>query len=89
MSRKKLVAAALLVTAAGTAFALSELASSPGKHAVRSTPEFLTSKLGASQPTASLVRTPAPHVTVKVDRHGLTVADSAGAVGLAAVTVGA
>ena len=86
MFRRKLVAAALLVTAAGTAFALSELASSPGNHAVRSTPEFLTSKLGASQPMASLVRKPAPHVTVRIATDGLAVSQPDGAVRLVGTT---
>jgi len=78
--RGKLVVTALLLAAAVTAFALSELAAPQGNHAVHSTPGFLTRALGAPRPTASLVRTPAPHVTVKVDNNGLTVADSAGAV---------
>ena len=59
--------------AAGTAFALSELASSQGNHAVHSTPGFLTSQLGASQPAAALVRKPAPHVTVRIATDGLAV----------------
>ncbi len=86
MVRITLVVAGVVIAAAGTAFALSELASSPGNHAVHSTPEFLTSQLGASQPTAALVRTPAPHVTVRIAKDGLAVSHPDGAVALIGTT---
>ena len=86
MVRITLVVAGVVIAAAGTAFALSELASSPGNNAVHSTPEFLTSKLGASQPAASLVRKPAPHVTVRIAKDGLAVSHPDGAVALVGTT---
>jgi len=59
MFRGRFVVAALLLAAAGTAFALIELASSPGNHAVHSTPGFLARGLRAQQSSASLAGTPA------------------------------
>src|ERR1700690_3338926 len=81
-----LLAVATLVVALSAVFALSELATHWGGRTVHTTPKFLTRALGAPRPKASLVRTPAPHVKVTIDKHGLSVADAAGAVGLAAVT---
>ena len=68
---RPLVIAATLVVAAIAAAALSELASSQGRHAAstEATPSFLTKALGAARPQASLVRTPAPQVTRR-DREG-------------------
>ena len=58
------------------------LAGSHGKRS--STPAFLTKALGSPQNSASLVRKPAPGVTVRVGRSGYTVARRGGAVSLAA-----
>ena len=80
-----LLAVAALGVALGTVFAFSELATHRGGRTVHVTPKFLTRALGAPRPKASLVRTPAPHVKVTVDDNGLSVADAAGTVGLAAV----
>src|SRR5712691_838833 len=68
------IAAFLFAAAAGTAFALSELATPQGDRPVHATPEFLTRELGAPQPTASLVRTPASGLRVSIRNHGFTYA---------------
>src|SRR4030088_3653608 len=72
-----LAIARALVGVALAAVALSELAALPGNHAVshHATPAFLTRALGAARPSAALVRTPAPHVSVAIANGGLTVAD--------------
>src|SRR5258708_20508600 len=69
---KLVIAAFLFTAAAGTAFALSELAAPRGNHVVHATPEFLTRELRAPQPTASLVRTPASGLPALIKDHGFT-----------------
>ena len=81
MSGPKLVLAALVLAASVIAFALSELATQ-GNHAVRSTPEFLTRALGASQPHASLVRSPTADVQVSIHDGGFSITSGTGSLGL-------
>ena len=51
---------------------LSELATHRGGRTVHTTPKFLTSALGAPRPAASLVRTPAPNVSIAIHPRGFT-----------------
>ena len=67
-----LLAIATLVVAVGTVFALSELATLQGGRTVHATPKFLTRALGAPRPKASLVRTPAPNVSIAIHPRGFT-----------------
>ena len=67
-----LLAVATLVVAVGTVFALSELATLQGGRTVHATPKFLTRALGAPRPKASLVRTPAPNVSIAIHPRGFT-----------------
>ena len=75
-----LLAVATLVVALGTVFALSELATHRGGRTVHTTPKFLTSALGAPRPAASLVRTPAPNVSIAIHPRGFTFDAGAGGV---------
>ncbi|MDX6467204.1 MAG: hypothetical protein QOI27_2244, partial [Gaiellaceae bacterium] len=82
MFRPRLVAAALVLAAAVIAFGLSELAS-PGR-AVHTQPEFLTRALGAPQPHASLVRSPAPDLHVAIRNGGFKLSGPTATLGLTA-----
>src|SRR5205814_5463785 len=88
LRHRPLAIAATLTVAALAAAALSELAALQGSDAAShtATPAFLTRALGAARPTAPLVRTPAPNVTVEIAKSGLTVADSSGDVHLVSAT---
>ena len=71
MSWILLLAVAALVFAAGTVFALSELATPRGDHTVHSTPAFVRHALGAPQRRAPLTRRPAPNLSITIASAGL------------------